>query len=189
MKDILDTRVNKNDLKKRLRENKSIRVVPEKVDEEQKQDDQDIPELRPKKTKRKVTIASVSKLEGEEQENVTQTRVRRTERPAKNVSTIPHEEWVQVNNTDVITRLPPPLPTADLRVSGFYLNNRKKFIDFINSYFSEYRDEILNEKLSLSCDDLGKDNNAEFKLLMHQKIVRDYINLYSPYRGLLCIMV
>ena len=29
------------------------------------------------------------------------------------------------------------------------------------------------------------DKDEDFRLLTHQKIVRDYINLYTPYRGLL----
>ena len=28
-------------------------------------------------------------------------------------------------------------------------------------------------------------NNNQFSLLTHQKIVRDYLNLFTPYRGLL----
>ena len=34
----------------------------------------------------------------------------------------------------------------------------------------------------VSCDSSSKN---DFDLLTHQKIVRDYLNLYTPYRGLL----
>ena len=137
------------------------------------------------KTK-KISIKDISTLEGDDAgRDITQTKQRKTPKPVKGVSNIPIEEWVDVKNQPVIDRLPPPLPQPRLRVSGYYLNNRKKFVNFINSYFSEHRDEILNDQLSISCDDVGKDNNSEFKLLIHQKIVRDYLNLYSPYRGLL----
>ena len=137
------------------------------------------------KTK-KLSIKDISTLEGDDAgRDITQTKQRKTPKPVKGVSNIPIEEWVDVKNQPVIDRLPPPLPQPRLRVSGYYLNNRKKFVNFINSYFSEHRDEILNDQLSISCDDVGKDNNSEFKLLIHQKIVRDYLNLYSPYRGLL----
>ena len=48
--------------------------------------------------------------------------------------------------------------------------------------FSQYRDDILEEsKATVSCESKG----GEFSLMTHQKIVRDYINLYTPYRGLL----
>jgi hypothetical protein len=137
------------------------------------------------KTK-KLSIKDISTLEGDDAgRDITQTKQRKTPKPVKGVSNIPIEEWVDVKNQPVIDRLPPPLPQPRLRVSGYYLNNRKKFVNFINSYFSEHRDEILNDQLSISCDDVGKDDNSEFKLLIHQKIVRDYLNLYSPYRGLL----
>ena len=42
---------------------------------------------------------------------------------------------------------------------------------------------IKKDKKTVSCDDF-KDQGA-FQLMTHQRIVRDYINLHSPYRGLL----
>ena len=42
----------------------------------------------------------------------------------KGVSNIPVEEWVDVKNQSVIDRLP-AIPQPRLRVSGYYLNNRK----------------------------------------------------------------
>jgi hypothetical protein len=64
------------------------------------------------------------------------------------------------------------------------MNNREKFVDFINSLFSRYRDEIAENKDSISCDTIGK-TSTNFSLLTHQKIVRDYMNIFTPYRGLL----
>ena len=131
----------------------------------------------PKSKVKKVSIQDISVLEGDDEErDITQTKERKTPKPVKGVSNIPVEEWVDVKNQSVIDRLPPAIPQPRLRVSGYYLNNRKKFVNFINSYFSQYRDEILNDELSISCDNIGKDDNPEFKLLIHQKIQRDYLN-------------
>ena len=140
----------------------------------------------PSSKRQKINIKDITSIVGEdEHRDITQSRVRKTPRPVKGVSELPEEEWVNVKNQPVIDRLPPPLPMPELRVSGYYLNNRKKFVNFINSYFSEYRDDLLNDKISISCDELGNDGKSDFKLLIHQKIVRDYLNLFSPYRGLL----
>uniref|UniRef100_A0A6C0IL01 Helicase ATP-binding domain-containing protein n=1 Tax=viral metagenome TaxID=1070528 RepID=A0A6C0IL01_9ZZZZ len=137
-------------------------------------------------SKKRIELKDVTQLKGDdEHRDITQSTVRKTNPLVKGVAELPIEKWVDVKNQPVIDRLPPPLPMPTLRVSGFYLNNRKKFVNFINSYFKEYREEILNDEISISCDDIGKDDNPEFKLLIHQRIVRDYLNLYSPYRGLL----
>ena len=137
---------------------------------------------------RGLPVALPVRLEQDEGEgmDVTQKKARRTAAPlGKGVTEIPVEEWVDVRGESLIKKIPAPLPTSTMRVSGYYMNNRKKFVNFINSQFGEYRDDLLNENLTMSCDDMGKDNNADFKLLIHQKIVRDYLNLYTPYRGLL----
>ena len=76
-------------------------------------------------------------------------------------------------------RLPKAEPIV-VHASNYYLNNRTIFTQFINSLFKELKEELELEKKIVNCD---KDDN--FNLLIHQKIVRDYINLYTPYRGLL----
>ena len=78
-------------------------------------------------------------------------------------------------------RLPPPPTKILLKSSSYYLNNRKKFIEFITSLFLPYRQELTAEESKISCDR----PEGTFSLLTHQKIVRDYINEYTPYRGVL----
>jgi hypothetical protein len=63
----------------------------------------------------------------------------------------------------------------------FFMNNRKKFISFINRVNDNYSDKLKEEAKNISCDRDSK----KFSLMTHQMIVKDYINLYSPYRGLL----
>ena len=43
---------------------------------------------------------------------------------------------------------------------------------------------MAENKENISCDIIGQ-TSTDFSLLTHQKIVRDYMNLYTPYRGLL----
>jgi hypothetical protein len=144
-----------------------------------------------KGTKLKVKLKSVSRLEEEgESGQVSElydNNKRSTAKPKRGFAEIAREEWADAGKT-AITKAPPlKTDTHEVRVPGYYMNNRTKFVNFINSYFSEYRDDVLNEALTISCDDMegkGKDD-AEFKLLIHQKVVRDYLNLHTPYRGLL----
>jgi hypothetical protein len=83
----------------------------------------------------------------------------------------------------------PPIPEITqnknvlLKASSYFLNNRQSFINFINNLFEPYKEELKNVNKVFSCKDQGK--KSKFELLVHQKIVRDYLNLYTPYRGLL----
>ena len=66
--------------------------------------------------------------------------------------------------------------------SNYYLNNRETFIQFINAFMNQYKEALEKNEELVTCETTEP---TEFKLLLHQKIVRDYLNLYTPYRGLL----
>jgi hypothetical protein len=92
----------------------------------------------------------------------------------------------KVGDTIVAQRVPPPRPLPQIQASEFYMNNRAKFIQYINALFRPYREELTSGENDVSCESLyGGDDSASVALLTHQKIVRDYLNIYSPYRGLL----
>jgi len=69
-----------------------------------------------------------------------------------------------------------------VRASSYYMNNRKIFMTFMSNIFDPYKKEIKENAGKASCD---RGDGKDFSLMAHQKIVRDYINLYTPYRGLL----
>ena len=86
-----------------------------------------------------------------------------------------------INDVKLKDRLPVS-HKFDIKTSNFYLNNRKIFIQKINELFIKHFQEIKEDKTKISCD---KDDNSKFSLLTHQKVIKDYFNLYTPYRGLL----
>ena len=102
------------------------------------------------------------------------------------------EHMIQIGDTSMINRLPQVSEhdmeqLRDIELNGppkFFMNNREYFIKFINEYFAKYVDDSLGTSDDISCDNIGNDSGS-FDLLKHQKLVRDYINLYTPYRGLL----
>jgi len=100
-----------------------------------------------------------------------------------NVIPLGPEAMITIGDTSLPNRLP-PLPEYNLIAPSYYMNNREKFVGFINDLFGQYKDDMLDESNNISCEDIGKDT-GEIGLLTHQKIVRDYINLNTPYRGLL----
>jgi hypothetical protein len=96
---------------------------------------------------------------------------------------------LRIGRTLYLNRIPKLEPNVLIKAPNYYLYNREIFISFINSLFEPYKQELLKEekemelgKTSISCS-ANESNN--FSLLIHQKIVRDYINIYTPYRGLL----
>ena len=65
----------------------------------------------------------------------------------------------------------------------YYMNNREVFNNFMMSLYEPYKMELIDSaEKGQSCDIADE---GDFSIATHQKIVRDYINLHTPYRGLL----
>jgi hypothetical protein len=99
------------------------------------------------------------------------------------------DENKSLGDTTYKNRLPKAKQNIIIKASDYYLYNRETFINFINNLFLPYKEELLQEekdiaegKINISCDDSLK---KDFSLLTHQNIVRDYINVFTPYRGVL----
>ena len=127
--------------------------------------------------------------EEEEEEEVIKVvapkkRGRLTSKPEKGVAILGPETLVEIGETPLNERLPKASAPVIIKVSSYYMNNREYFINFINSIFEPYRKEMEENKDNISCDTIGQ-TGTDFSLLTHQKIVRDYMNVYTPYRGLL----
>ena len=74
----------------------------------------------------------------------------------------------------------------NIRTSSYYMNNRKKFISHLIPLFDKYKKELKDEDKIATCDDKSKSSKkSEFNLMIHQRVVKDYLNLHTPYRGLL----
>jgi hypothetical protein len=81
----------------------------------------------------------------------------------------------------LINRLPKPEKFV-LKTSQYYMNNRKIHVQKLAELFKPYKREILENAEKASCEGTS---DVDIKLLTHQKVVRDYLNIYTPYRGLL----
>ena len=123
------------------------------------------------------------------------TGKRISKKPELNIVIEGKEKELVVGQTIKPDILPVKKPHVLVRSSEYYLSNRQIFVNFINKLFSSYREQILKEKEESGVEE-GEDILAgkcskkassflDFELLTHQKIVRDYLNLYTPYRGLL----
>lgn len=161
------------------REDRGPTEQEDQAEQENKESSQ-IPKLtRLKKLKTKIRISNkISKGTITSFANPLKSVVVKTTRKLPQVP----EEQMLIHLSDLKNRLPKGESVIKIKSNAYYLNNRQIFINFINSLFSPYRDSILAESAeNVSCEP----KSSGFSLMTHQEIVRDYINLYTPYRGLL----
>ena len=182
--------VQKNMIPQEIEERMEIKEIEEKEPIKQKQ---------PIERKKKLVLIGEEerKLEQEKEDTkiqeeeepiqiISETNKRKTERVEKGTAILGPEILVEIGDTRIEDRLAKKSPPVIIKVSSYYMNNREFFINFINSLFEPYRREVLDTSKNISCDNIGQDaEDTMNQLLIHQKVVRDYINLYTPYRGLL----
>ena len=98
------------------------------------------------------------------------------------VKDIPYTQ-LKIGTEDIVKRLPKPEKQILIKASSYYMNNREIFINFMSSLFEPYKQELIEAtKEGVTCD---SNPEKSFSIATHQKIVRDYIASYTPYRGLL----
>jgi hypothetical protein len=114
----------------------------------------------------------------------TKLTIRRTKKPAVGVKEGPLG-MLTIGDADIVTRLKKKTEApVVIPASAYYMNNREIFSNFMFSLFSKYKKKLADEASApATCP--GDNDVNEFSLMTHQQIVRDYLNLYTPYRGLL----
>ena len=127
---------------------------------------------KPKKLKKKLKLVA----------NVVKPPRKRKRKSPIGVARVLPEGLVQIGDTPMAQRFGKDKPNVLIKASSYYMNNREIFINFINSLFAPYKAELLEASKTASCE---RRSGEEFSLMAHQKIVRDYINMYTPYRGVL----
>ena len=110
---------------------------------------------------------------------------RLTPKPTSTIKKFP-ESSVKIGNTTIEQRTLNTKKAADdssgIKADAYYLANREKFVGFITRTYSRYKKELDQADSETTCEN---DENTPFSPMAHQKIVRDYMSKYSPYRGIL----
>lgn len=157
----------------------SVKKMVEKVIDTEQKDDQ-----LPKK------LNSKTRLPGKiNKSKINKSKIRK-KREKKTIDEIILDipaTLIQVDDRELGDRLNEKEPNVNIKAPAYYMNNREMFINFINSTFRKYG-KLLKEQDKeggITCDSLNNSKSKSFSLMIHQQIVRDYINIYTPYRGLL----
>ena len=158
---------------------------PKEIIEVQEEELQEITQL----TELEEPAKLVEEVQEEKIDEIIDEPKKRGRKPKKNAIE-PAEELPEVDLTTAVIRtqtvadrLPKQREKNIIVAPPYYMNNRKLFIQKLNKILQPREQELLNSDDSVSCDNRGA--SEEFSLLTHQRIVRDYLNLYTPYRGLL----
>ena len=193
------------ELKLKKKEKEKVQIIKEKEDEDEDEDDEEAllaaleDTTKPKKSinvsiKKKTPLVKPDD-EDEDDEEALLAALEGTTKPKKSINVSikktplvkPDHTVISVGKPDIsgfLSKLPKKLPDIKIRAPrlAYYLNNREIFVNFINSLLHPYKEELEKSEANITCE--SKDGQ-EFSLLTHQEIVRDYINLLTPYRGLL----
>ena len=114
-------------------------------------------------------------------------RVRPVIHRDKHIQIAPPIQAARINTiVDLQKRVPKPVnyDKVIMRAPTYYMNNRKLYLQKINQFFAKYKRELGEiEESEITCDSRSRMENLE--LFIHQRVVRDYLNIYTPYRGLL----
>jgi len=131
---------------------------------------------------KKVKIMSPQSVESKTLEVAEESKPKPKAKPKiKIVSKFPIKQ-LMAESLEIDARLP-PMEKSVHRASNYYMNNRKLAVTKLQQLFEPERREFMENREKVSCD--TDTTNQTFDLLPHQKIAREYLNLYTPYRGLL----
>ena len=152
-----------------------------KADEPTSKEESKTTLITEEKTKKKSKKIGKISLKDDSIQGKSSTK-RITEKPEANVVFEGTPKEIVIGTYIDKERIPKKTEKIILSSSSYYMNNRQKFTSFINNHFKPYKEQFKLLKSTQSCSNQSK---GEFTLLLHQKLVRDYLNLYTPYRGLL----
>jgi hypothetical protein len=160
-----DAKIQEEDEPKKVIEEEDSPKVPGEAKEEKE-----------KEEKKEVKIPEEEKVPGEKKKRV-------SKRQPKEViaADIPRGQLVITDK--VVSDRVPKRKSYVRKISPYYMYNRRIFVQKLGPLFKSHADEIaavVDE--DVSCDNRTSKN---FDLLTHQKVVTDYLNTYTPYRGLL----
>ena len=174
------------------REKTEEKEEPLKEEEKEKRPEEEI--MKVKKIKKLKIIGEVGEEEKEpekeekvgeekeekEPEEKKPQRIRITKKPRKEEEINPED----IKILDLDKRLPTEKQKHIIRAPTYYMNNRRMYIQKIEELLRPYKNELENSESDISCDTI-KSSGKDIELMAHQRVLRDYLNLYTPYRGLL----
>ena len=116
------------------------------------------------------------------------TKIKKTRKPRLKIVEKDKDINLDLTTTEIQAKLPEiPAPKLlekiTMKAPSYYMNNRKLYVKKIADLLKSYKKDLADDDKNISCETRTADK--EFELLIHQNVMLDYLNLYTPYRGLL----
>ena len=116
------------------------------------------------------------------------TKIKKTRKPRLKIVEKDKDINLDLTTTEIQAKLPEiPAPKLlekiTMKAPSYYMNNRKLYVQKIADLLKSYKKDLTDDDKNISCETRTADK--EFELLTHQNVMLDYLNLYTPYRGLL----
>ena len=164
---------------------KQMPDLPIEESEEKKEEEKEDTTIQLERPKKKNLIETAEMIEDDEDEPIEKPKKERVlKKPeTRDIHNEKIDKNIEIDNIPLKTRLPKK-EQLNMYTSSYYMNNRKKFISHLIPMFNKYKEELSNEDKIESCENQST-KKGDFNLMIHQRVVRDYLNLYTPYRGLL----
>lgn len=170
---------------KEKEEDKKEKDEPEKLEiaeEEAEKPVEEIVVFKPKRGRPKVNKEKVEEgVADKDKTDLPKDKPDKTKQTRKVYEDFEFGKEIKIGKKMLVNRLP-KREKFTVKTSQYYMNNRKLYVQKIAELFRPYRKEVLENSSTITCDSQA---NVDFKLLTHQKVAREYLNLYTPYRGLL----
>ena len=183
--DETDTGYDISSFRDRLHQHRGVSIiVPKEKTPEIQLTIQDIAVTDTEDTPKK--LDSKLKLPGRKKMKIDKSKIKkRKKRTIEEIRLDIEPSLIQIDDRPIGDRIKEKEPSVNIKLSAYYLNNREYFVNFINSMFRKYSRQLEKDSKNITCDSVGQAKGRDFSLMTHQQIVRDYINVYTPYRGLL----
>jgi len=151
--------------------------------EKGQQKDIEVKIIDEKKPAEKKSEKQMKKKEKETEEVV--TKIKKTRKPRLKIVDDIKLDLTTTEIKEKLPEMPSPkmLEKVTLKAPTYYMNNRKLYVQKIADMLKSYKKVLADDDKNISCD--TRSAGKEFESLTHQKVMLDYLNLYTPYRGLL----
>ena len=160
-----------------IEEFKSSSLFLEESKEDEKEEEEKEEEEKEEKEEEEKEETKEKKEKEEKEEKKVVKKIRTTKKQ------LPIPESMVVFTNKLYNEMTKQKKHAIHKASGYYMTNRGLFIRELNKLFEPHAAELAKvNDADVSCD---KRSTEDFEILTHQRVVRDYLNLYSPYRGLI----
>jgi hypothetical protein len=125
----------------------------------------------------------MKKKEKETEEVV--TKIKKTRKPRLKIVDDIKLDLTTTEIKEKLPEIPEPkkIEKITMKAPSYYMNNRKLYVQKIADMLKSYKKVVADDDKNISCD--TRSAGKEFESLTHQKVMLDYLNLYTPYRGLL----